>query len=72
MDIYKNIIGYDYVKQELNRITDCINNREKYEKLGIYIPKNLLLWGDPGVDKTLFATAFIKALDRKNILLKKI
>ena len=71
MDIYKNIIGYDYVKQELNRIIDCINNREKYEKLGIYIPKNLLLWGDPGVGKTLFATVFIKALDRKKYTIKK-
>jgi cell division protease FtsH len=71
MENFENIIGYNYIKKELNRIIDCINNREKYEKLGIKIPKNLLLHGVPGVGKTLFATNFINALNRKKYIIRK-
>ena len=71
MENFENIIGYNYIKKELNRIIDCINNREKYEKLGIKIPKNLLLHGVPGVGKTLFANSFINALNRKKYVIRK-
>ena len=27
MTNFENIIGYNYVKNELNRIIDCINNK---------------------------------------------
>ena len=71
MNNFENIIGYNYVKNELNRIIDCINNKEKYEKLGVKIPKNLLLHGEPGVGKTLFANAFINALNRNKYIIRK-
>ena len=71
MENFENIIGYNYIKKELNRIIDCINNREKYEKLGIKIPKNLILYGVPGVGKTLFANAFINSLNRKKYVIRK-
>ena len=71
MENFENIIGYNYIKKELNRIIDCINNREKYEKLGIKIPKNLILYGVPGVGKTLFANSFINSLNRKKYVIRK-
>ena len=71
MKRFENIIGYESIKRELERIIDCINNREKYEKLGIKIPKNLLLHGEPGVGKTLFADAFINSLNRNKYIIRK-
>ena len=71
MENFENIIGYTYVKNELNRIIDCINNKDKYEKLGVKIPKNLLLHGEPGVGKTLFANAFINSLNRNKYIIRK-
>ena len=69
--MFENIIGYNHIKKELNRIIDCINNKDKYEKLGVKIPKNLLLHGEPGVGKTLFANAFINSLNRNKYIIRK-
>jgi len=69
--MFENIIGYNHIKKELTRIIDCINNKEKYEQLGVKIPKNLLLHGTPGVGKTLFANAFINAVDRNKYIIRK-
>ena len=71
MNYFKNIIGYNHIKKELTKIIDCINNREKYEKLGVQIPKNLLLFGEPGLGKTLFANEFINALNRNKYVIRK-
>ena len=70
-NMFDNIIGYNHIKNELVRIIDCINNVEKYKKLGIKIPKNLLLHGEPGVGKTLFANAFVNALNRNKYIIRK-
>ena len=68
---FGNIIGYDYVKEELTMILDVMKNQEKYSKLGAKIPKNVLLHGVPGVGKTLFANEFIKASERKSYVIRK-
>ncbi len=71
MGHFDNIIGYEHIKIELERLIDCINNKEKYEELGVKIPKNLLLYGEPGLGKTLFAKAFINALNRNKYVIRK-
>lgn len=38
-------------------ILDYTKNREKYKKMGINMPKGILLHGPPGTGKTLFAKA---------------
>lgn len=65
MEEFKNIIGYNGIKNELRRVLDILKNREKYLKLGVKEPHGLLLYGDPGLGKTLFANEFIKASKRK-------
>lgn len=51
MDNFDKIIGYREEKKELRQIADTLKNREYYEKLGINMPRGLLLYGPPGVGK---------------------
>ena len=47
MSAFDKIIGYDMVKGELRQLADCLNNTEKYRKMGVSIPCGLLLEGEP-------------------------
>lgn len=68
---FEEIIGYSAVKKELIQIADTLKNREPYDRLGVTAPKGLLLHGDPGVGKTLMASAVIEESGRQTFLCRK-
>ncbi len=60
MSAFDSIIGYESIKNELLQITDMIHNRDIYTELGAKLPQGLLLYGDPGLGKTLMAKSLIE------------
>ena len=60
MSAFDKIIGYSSLKKELMQISDTLKNRGFYDKLGVSAPRGLLLHGEPGVGKSLMASAIIE------------
>jgi cell division protease FtsH len=60
MDEFNRVIGYDPIKNELRKLSDMFKNGKYYEALGATLPRGLILYGDPGLGKTLLADCFIK------------
>ena len=71
MKEFNKIIGYESVKKELMRVCDILVNTEKYKKFGVKVSQGLLLYGEPGVGKTLMAKCFISASKRKCFVCRK-
>ncbi len=71
MSEFDKIIGYGAVKQELAQISDVLKNADEYARLGVKPPRGLMLFGDPGVGKSLMASALIEASGRKAFLCRK-
>lgn len=68
---FDNVIGYNAIKLEVARICDIVKNSDKYQKLGVKIPKGLLLYGEPGVGKTLIANSFVEECGKKCYVCRK-
>lgn len=64
MSKFDQIIGYSTIKAELEQIADTLCHREYYERLQVSAPQGLLLYGEPGVGKSLMASAVIEASKR--------
>ena len=54
---FKDVAGIKDVKEELEEIIDFLKGPQKYRRLGIRLPKGVLLVGPPGVGKTLISKA---------------
>ncbi len=70
-DAFDQIIGYDYVKKELSIVLDILKNKDKYTRLGVNTPNAVILSGEPGIGKTLFATSFINGSGLPFVRLRK-
>lgn len=53
----EDVAGIDEVKEEVKEIIEYLKDPSRYQKLGGRAPKGILLYGDPGVGKTLLAKA---------------
>jgi len=71
MSKFDMIIGYAAVKKELCQIADILRNRDAYDKLGVSTPRGLLLHGEPGVGKSLMASAVIEESGRPAFICRK-
>ena len=71
MRAFDKIIGYDSVKNELYQVIDMFKNREMYEKIGAKLPRGVLLYGRPGLGKTMLASSLIEECNVKSFILRK-
>lgn len=68
---FDKVIGYEELKAELKIMCDAINNPENYKKLGVSTPRGVLLYGAPGIGKSLMAKAFLEECKRKAFTIRK-
>ena len=54
---FQDIGGCEKAKEAISEIIDYIRNPEEYQKMGVRMPKGVLLYGPPGSGKTLIAKA---------------
>ena len=70
MSAFDKVIGYENVKRELRQIADMIKNPEKYKAFGAKLPKGVILYGAPGVGKTMLAMALIEETGVNSVVVR--
>lgn len=71
MSAFDKVIGYQEEKKELMQLCDMLRNREHYERLGAEMPRGLLLYGDPGLGKSLMAKCFMEETGWKSYTIRR-
>jgi cell division protease FtsH len=71
MSKFDKVVGYEDIKAELIRICDVVKNPEKYARLGVHMPRGIMLWGDPGLGKSLMAQCFIEESGCRSFTIRK-
>ena len=71
MGAFDKIIGYASMKEELRQISDMLKRREEYNKMGARLPRGIILFGEPGVGKTLMAECLIEDCGVRSFLLRR-
>ena len=71
MNAFDKVIGYKSIKRELLQVCDMIRNRAIYEEMGASLPHGLLLYGDPGLGKTLLAKCFMEESGLNTITVRR-
>ncbi len=70
-EAFNRIIGYHDIKGELDQLGDILRCPEKYQQLGVKVPSGLMLYGRPGLGKSLMAECLIQASGRKCFICRK-
>ena len=71
MSAFDKVIGYDSIKEELMKFCDMMKNKEAYAKLGARPPHGILIYGEPGLGKTLMAKCLIEESGLKSYTLRR-
>ena len=71
MSAFDKVIGYDDIKLELTRLCDVLKNSKSYAELGVTLPRGILLYGEPGLGKTMMAKSFISEVGCKAYTIRK-
>lgn len=71
MKEFEKVIGYDAIKNELRQVSDMLQHPDVYRKMGAKLPKGILLFGAPGLGKTLMANCFLESCKVPYYVLRK-
>ena len=56
---FENIAGYRNEKKQLEKLTNQLLNFAAFQEKGIRLPRGVLLYGIPGVGKTVMARSIV-------------